>query len=464
MRPNIVLIVADDMGYGDLSSVNGGLSSTPALDQLQAEGIRLSQHYSASPVCAPARAALLTGRYPQRTGVIDTLEARGTDRLSLSEITIADELSRAGYRTGLVGKWHTGAIGAEYGPLARGFDEFIGFRGGWQDYWDWSLEYGSARRSSDGRYLTDVLTDEAIGFLRRNAADRTTPFFLHVAYNAPHYPFQAPSEIIARHRRPGRTEGVAIVYAMLEVMDAGIGRIRETLRDLGVDEQTLILFTSDNGPDLGGEGEGSTARFNAGLSGQKQYVDEGGIRVPLLASWPEGLPSDTTIDAVTHFTDWYPTLLDAAGIRPHEPGRLDGESILPVLRGESMSDRTRFWQWTRYAPTESSNAAVRQGPYKLVRPADPHRLAHDAEDEIIDIDIKAHPEKYPTPIDLPIPARPDPDSWIARLYDVESDPGEHEDLSSSLPELTHQLDSELSAWFASVESERKRINDESPVH
>lgn len=463
MRPNIVLIVVDDMGCGDLSRVNGRLNSTPALDQLATEGICIGNHYSASPVCAPARAALLTGRYPHRTGVIDTLEARGTDRLALGETTLADLLRASGYRTGLVGKWHTGALGEMYGPRARGFDEFIGFRGGWQDYWDWTVEDGTARRHADGRYLTDVFTEEAIGFLQRRARDPQTPFFLHLAYNAPHYPFQAPDAIVEKHRRDGRTEGVATIYAMIEIMDAGIARVRQSLRDLGLDENTLVVFTSDNGPDLGGIGEMSTARFNSGLAGQKQYVEEGGIRVPLLMSWPDGLPADLAISEITHFTDWLPTLLDITGASDPAPESRDGHSLLRALRGEQLDEEPHFWQWTRYEPLEGSNAAMRQGRYKLVRPAVPGTLEHDAEDERIDVDIKSHPEKYPAPIGRPIPHRVIPGSWVPRLYDIQADPGETTDLAAALPHITRRMDRELTEWFTCVESERKSIDDEASL-
>jgi hypothetical protein len=159
--PNIVLVLADDMGYGDFSCFNGGCSSTPVLDQLVAEGTTLTQHYSASPVCAPARASLLTGRYPHRTGAIDTLEGRGLDRLALDETTVADLLRRAGYVTGLIGKWHNGAFDDRFHPNRRGFDEFTGFRGGWSDYWSWRLDRNGHVTASDGRHLTDVLTTHA---------------------------------------------------------------------------------------------------------------------------------------------------------------------------------------------------------------------------------------------------------------------------------------------------------------
>jgi len=170
-KPNIIFILADDMGYEDFSYFNNGLSDTPVLDGLIKEGICLTQHYSGSPVCAPARASLLTGRYPHRTGAIDTLQVNGLDRLSLKEKTIADVLQSNGYFTGLVGKWHLGAIDPRYHPNRRGFDEFVGFRGGWQDYYKWHLWYNDKLVKSDGRYLTDVFTEEAINFIKRHKKD-----------------------------------------------------------------------------------------------------------------------------------------------------------------------------------------------------------------------------------------------------------------------------------------------------
>ena len=244
-RPNVVVVVADDLGYGDLGLFNGGRCNSPYLDALAVSGVCLTQHYSGSPVCAPARASLLTGRYPHRTGAIDTLQGRGLDRIALSETTLADLFRAAGYATGLVGKWHNGALDPRYHPNARGFDEFAGFSGGFSDYYDYSLDVNGTEVEGDGRYLTDVLTDHAVAFVRRHSR---SPFFLMVAYNAPHFPMQAPQELVDGYLARGETLGAALTYAMIEVMDAGVGRIDETLHELGLAENTLVLFTSDNGP------------------------------------------------------------------------------------------------------------------------------------------------------------------------------------------------------------------------
>ena len=225
-RPNVILIVADDMGYGDFGVFNDGPARTPHLDALVGEGVCLTQHYAGAPACSPSRAALLTGRYPHRTGALTPMEVRGMDRIALDEVTIGDAYKHAGYATGLIGKWHNGALDDRYHPNARGFDEFLGFRGGWMDYFDWWVERNGRRETADGRYLTDVFTDEAVDFITRHRQD---PFLLCMMYNAPHSPLQAPDETVQPYLDAGMSPGVAITYAMNEIMDRGVGRIAETL-------------------------------------------------------------------------------------------------------------------------------------------------------------------------------------------------------------------------------------------
>lgn len=453
---NFVFILADDMGYGDFARVNGGMSRTPSIDRLMGEGLSFTQQYSASPVCAPARAALLTGRYPQRTGVIDTLEARGTDRLALRESTIADELRTAGYTTGLVGKWHNGAIGAQFHPARRGFDEFCGFRGGWQDYWDWRIEIGGRTVQADGRYLTDVFGDEAISFVERH---RTEPFFLHLAFNAPHFPFQAPAEAVDSFRSAGVSTAVATIYAMIEAMDRNIGRVLDTLDRLGLAENTVVVFTSDNGPQMDGVGEASTHRFNAGLAGSKQHVYEGGIRLPLVFRWPGHVEAGGQTDAFVHSTDWAPTLLQIAGTRRRSRLPLDGRPITDVLDGGASDDGPRFWQWTRYRPLLASNAAIRDGDWKLVHPALGETLGLEPADQRADELIKRHPEEFPDAVDEPQPDY----SWLESpttplLFNLSRDPGETTNLADAEPQRVKVMEARLAAWFEEVETERKQIS------
>ncbi|NJN81190.1 MAG: sulfatase-like hydrolase/transferase [Caldilineaceae bacterium] len=334
-QPNVILILADDMGYGDFGVFNDGYVRTPNLDRLVDESVCLSQHYSASPVCSPARAGLLTGRYPHRTGALTPQEVLGLDRIALDEVTLGDAFQQGGYATGLIGKWHNGALDPRYHPNARGFEEFVGFRGGWADYYRWRLDVNHSTRSTDGRYLTDVLTDEAIDFVRRHQRE---PFMLCLMYNAPHSPLQAPDEAVQPYLDMGLRPGVAITYAMIEIMDAGIGRLLEALEQFGLDENTIVLFSSDNGPAFGARPDQAPAgmdrdltRFNCGFAGAKGSVYEGGIRVPMLVRWPAALAAGAKLDKLVHGADWFPTLTKMAGVKLPEGRALDGHDVFPLL-------------------------------------------------------------------------------------------------------------------------------------
>lgn len=459
-HPNVLFILADDMGYGDFGRFNGGLSQTPVLDALSREGMCLTQHYSASPVCNPARAALLTGRYPHRTGSIDTFDHLGSERMTVRERTVADVFRQAGYATGLVGKWHNGSIGAAYHPNARGFEEFVGFRGGWQYYTDSRLERnGTPFRLEPGRYLTDFLTDEAIGFVKRHGQK---PFFLHLAFNCPHFPIEAPDADVRPFAETGRfTPAVSTLYGMVRNMDRNIGRLLATLDTLGLRDNTIVCFTSDNGPDFGLDGAGSLQRFNCNFNGAKAFTYEGGIRLPMILRWPDGLPGQRTLDAMVHFTDWMPTLLAMARVPlPPDHLPLDGWNLLPVLRGEGGRVNTRrFWQWNRYHPYIGSNAAMRDGDWKLVQPRAPQTY-RDQIDGPLDRRHRSNPEEF-TDI-LPGPTRtemsygPPPP---AELYHLASDPCERHNLAGNEPVRLARMQADLAAWFEDVEADRLRSPD-----
>jgi arylsulfatase A len=450
-----VLILADDMGYGDFGCFNQDRSHTPALDQLVDEGVCLTQHYSASPVCAPARASLLTGRYPQRTGAVDTLEHRGLDRIALRERTLADVLGAAGYATGLVGKWHNGALDHHYHPARRGFDEFAGFSGGWSRYWDWQLDRNGSTSESDGRYLTDVLTEEAVAFIRRHRSD---PYFLFLAYSAPHYPFEAHDADVAPFRETGQfTNGVSTIYGMLRCMDRGIAAVLDE-----VDDDTLVLFSSDNGPQFSGEGDYDTTRFNCGYRGAKGSVYEGGVRLPMVVRWPNGLGAraGTTIDDLVHFTDWLPTLAAVAGGAVSSGEPVDGVNVLPLLQGvpAEVPDE-RFWQWNRYTPVADVNAAMRDGKWKLVRPAIPEAMQVSAADLMTDADLKFRPEAYTAIIEDPEPERDIGPLPPSQLFDIGADPAEANDLAADHPGRVSRMEDALARWFESVELDRCSITD-----
>lgn len=419
-RPNVILILADDLALGDLASLNHGRTRTPHLDHLMASGVWFDRATSASAVCAPARAALLTGRYPHRTGVVSLTMRTEPEltRLHRDETTLADLFAARGYRTGLVGKWHVG-LGDEWHPRRRGFAEVACFVGdeNIKSYDNFSLEIDGTLQRFEGRYLTDELSDRAIEFVRRH---RAAPFFLHLAHYAPHRPLGAPADLVKTYTDRGFPENTATVYAMVEILDRGIGALLATLDELRLRERTLVIFASDNGPDpLAGP------RFNHDRRGAKYDVFEGGIRVPLVFAWPGTLAPGRS-DFPAHFTDLLPTLADLCELgRPKLP--LDGVSFAAHLRGAPAPPAPlRFWQWNRAVPNYTHNLAVRDGDWKFVRP----------------------------PVTRNKPAG---DSTVApALYHLPSDPGEATDLAVRHPDRLARLQAAADAWSAAVETDRTR--------
>jgi arylsulfatase A-like enzyme len=458
-RPNVLFILVDDMGYGDFSAFNGGLSSTPTLDALMQEAVCLTQHYTGSPVCNPSRASLLTGRYSHRTGSLDTLEWWGLERLALRETTLADVFKAAGYATGLVGKWHLGAFDPRYHPNRRGFDEAVCFRGGMHDYYNWRLEFNETVRRADGRYLTDVWTDEAVKFIDRH---RSEPFFLHVTFNAPHTPLEAPLDEISPFTDKGQFNlGVSMIYAMIHRMDTGVAAILDALKRNGLAENTIVVFCSDNGPQFGGQGEHATTRFNCQYNGAKGTTYEGGIRVPAIIRWPAGgLSGGRQAPEMVHMTDWFPTLLAASGLEAPGHLKLDGVNVLPVLLGETGKVETRrFWQWNRYQPDITSNAAMRDGDWKLVRPAIGEAMAVP---DVYWLAVSMYgPEHFIRNgiFRPPYPPRKVSPPPPPELYNIAEDPLERKNLADQYPEQTRRMLRELETWFEDVEAERATITD-----
>lgn len=453
-KPNVVVIVADDLGYGDLGIYGNPHLKTPNLDYLADHGVRLSQHYSGSPLCAPARASLLTGCYNHRTGALSVESNRGLDRISLRHKTMADYFKRAGYKTGMVGKWHNGLHDVRYHPNQRGFDTFFGFLNGGMHYWNWVLERNGQTMRSDGRYVTDVFTDEAIAFVKQHQAE---PFFLYLAYNAPHNPLEAPDKVVAPYRNLYNA-GVATLYGMITQMDMGIGRVLETLDALGLGDDTLVLFTSDNGPWLGmdavaGE-QVSMARYNGPFRGMKQDVLEGGIRVPALLRWPNGLPQGLEVHEMVHFCDWLPTLLNACGMVVDDG---DGVDMLPVLRGElGHVPEQRYWQYNRYDPVPHCNGAMRDGPWKLYWPRIPEAMAKLAEDNL-PYQKNFEISHFLMDIENPVVERVISGDGEPELYHIENDPEEMYDLAQDEPNRVALMKQKYENWFASVDAERQTL-------
>lgn len=457
-KPNILFILADDLGWGDLRCYGNPAIDTPVLDSLAKEGARLTAHYSPSPLCSPARAGYLTGRFNHRTGAVDVPSNRGLDRLDLSEKTFGDYFRHAGYATALIGKWHNGLYCRDLLPHRRGFDLFYGFPNGGQDYWKWNLLRNDADAPHDGRYLTDVLNDEAIRFIREQKA---RPFALFLAHHAPHSPLQAPEPLVKKYRqRLGKdaSEAVALTYAMIEAMDSGLGRVFQTLKDEAQWEKTIIVFTSDNGPVLGRDPRhGSQRRFNGGFSGEKQDVLEGGVRVPGIVAWPGHIPGGQVIATPVHGCDWLPTLFTLTGAAaPPDAKPFDGLNIMPLLTGQppaELAGRTLLFQRNRYAPVSHCNAAVREGRWKLHWPGDEGSLRKDsARDNPSYVRGVTQPH-WEMPLDRQLDAPTTSTQPSPRLYDLDADPAEKHDLAAQHPEIVQSLTQKQDAWFAQMNRE-----------
>jgi arylsulfatase A-like enzyme len=361
-RPNVVVIVADDMGYGDIGAYGGRELSTPNLDALAAGSVRFTDAYVSGPYCSPTRAGLLTGRYPQRFGHefnIGSLAVHREVGLPVDQATLADRLKAAGYRTALIGKWHLGSA-QRFFPTRRGFDEFFGFLGGAHSYLAATPQvnpiFDGTERVPAIPYLTDALADRAVAFITRNASQ---PFFLYLAFNAVHVPMHATSGYLARF--PGIANETRRTYAaMLSAMDDAIGRTLAALRAASLEENTLIFFFSDNGGPMGDQSWNGSS--NTPLRGDKGDTWEGGIRVPFLMRWKGRLPEGKTESRPIIQLDVLPTALAAAGVPPAPEWKLDGVNLLPYLTGTASGQPHEALYWRTGAAM-----AVRMGDWKLVK-------------------------------------------------------------------------------------------------
>jgi arylsulfatase A-like enzyme len=363
-RPNIVVIVADDMGYADIGVHGSKDIPTPNIDALAAGGVRFTDGYVSGPYCSPTRAGLLTGKYPQRFGHefnIGMIDAHRDVGLPLEEKTVADRLKGAGYRTALIGKWHLGSA-SRFFPTRRGFDEFFGFLPGAHSYLapqtNLNPIYDGEERVPRIPYLTDTLAARAADFITRN---RAQPFFLYVAFSAVHTPLQATDRYLARF--PDIANQTRRTYAaMLSAMDDGIGRVIDALRAANLEDNTLIVFFNDNGGPLGERQVGWNGSSNAPLHGEKAQTWEGGIRVPFIMRWKGRLPGGKTYSEPVIQLDVFPTVLAAAGVTVQPEWKLDGVNLIPFLTGAASGSphETLFWRL-------GAVMAVRRGPWKLLK-------------------------------------------------------------------------------------------------
>lgn len=456
-KPNILFILADDLGYGDLQCYGNPYIDTPNLNQLAAGGVRLTDYYSPSPLCAPARAALLTGRYNHRTGAIDVSSNRGIDRIALSEKTFGDYFHGAGYRTGLIGKWHNGIYCDDYLPHRRGFDLFYGFPNGQHDYWNWYLQRNDSVEKFDGRYMTDVFNEEAIDFMRSSQAEQK-PFALWLSHHTPHSPLQAPANLIDKYkeRLDGRyDESVAIIYAMIEQMDIGLGHVFDTLKEMGEWENTLIVFTSDNGAWIGASPRGDSCyRYHAEFSGCKDTVYEQGIRVPAIFSWPGTIPGGKVESTPVHGCDWLPTLFSVTGGEAPEGAKpMDGLNLLPYFKEgnlHSLATRDLPFQKNRYTPVAHSDAALRNGRWKLFWPGIAETIGKDLGRDNPSVERGTVLPHWEMPLDPDLPDYSEVEEHAAQLFDLIRDPAEREDRADEEPDKLAAMRRRYDDWFASV--------------
>ncbi|MEI8206455.1 MAG: sulfatase-like hydrolase/transferase [Kiritimatiellales bacterium] len=463
-KPNVLFIVADDLGYGDLACYGNPYIDTPVIDRLAQNGIRFTACYSPSPLCAPARAGLLTGRYNHRTGAIDVSSNRGIDRMALSEKTFGDYFKSAGYATALIGKWHNGLYCNDYLPHKRGFDLFYGFANGEQDYWNWNLNRNDVIEKYDGRYMTDVFNQEAEAFIR-DCAQNKKPFALFLAHHVPHEPLQAPERLIEKYKQLGRgTDAVATIYAMIEQMDAGLGQVFQTLETCGITENTIIVFTSDNGAQL----DGRQQRYHAGFQGNKGNVLEQGIRVPGIVSWPGKIPAGKVVPDPVHGCDWLPTLFSLTGAPPPAGAKpFDGRNIMPLLQTGIFSeheDRPLCFQKNRYTPVAHSDASIRRGKWKLYWPGEKTTMEKDIGRDNPSFERGGVMLPWEMPIDPDLPDYSGVKMEATKLFDLEQDPGETTDCSAAHPEIVQDLARIYDAWFADVSKDWKNSSREIIAH
>jgi len=405
-KPNIILIMADDLGYGDIGCYGSRKIKTPNIDALAKSGMKFTDYHSNCPVCSPTRAALLPGRYQQRSGIEGVVYAKGPTRqtgLALEETTFAEVLKKRGYATALFGKWHLG-YNVEFNPARQGFDEFRGYVSGNVDFHshidgagfdDW---WKNLEKVPEEGYTTDLITKHGVDFIERH---RDESFCLYLPHEAPHSPYQGRNDPPVR--LPGGKKGKGLkgreitraYKEMVEVMDAGIGRIVETVKRLGLERKTFIFFCSDNGATKNGS--------NGVLAGYKGSLWEGGHRVPAVACWPGRIRPGTTTDQTTLGMDLYATMVSIAGAKLPAGLKLDGVDLIGMLtEHKELPQRTLFWRYRK-------ERAVRRGPWKL--------LVRDNK---------------------------------TMLFNLDDDLGEKNDLSAAQPRRLKKLEDELAVWDREV--------------
>uniref|UniRef100_UPI003216C238 arylsulfatase n=1 Tax=uncultured Draconibacterium sp. TaxID=1573823 RepID=UPI003216C238 len=440
-RPNVLLIITDDQGYGDLGCTGNPHVKTPVIDKFANENIRFNKFY-VSPVCAPTRSSLMTGRYSLRTGIRDTYNGGAT--MAANEVTIAEMLKQADYTSGIFGKWH---LGDNYPsrPNDQGFDESVihlsggmGQVGDFTTYFQYDKSYfdpvlwHNGKTQSYSGYCSDIFTEQAVQFIEKN---KENPFFCYLAYNAPHTPLQVPDKYYQIYKdidpaagfegddRPfvqmseKDKEDARKVYAMVTNIDDNIGKLLQKLEELDIAENTLVIFMTDNGP--------QQTRYVAGMRGRKGSVYRGGVRVPFFMRLPSLFKGEKQIETTAAHIDILPTISEICNVALPEDKKIDGKSLLPLIRNEKVdwADRSLFFYWTRRYPELYNNIALQKGKFKLVGHTNYNAQTKNFE-----------------------------------LFDIEKDPYEQNNIVETNSELATGLKTELDAYYKELISSDNLVN------
>ena len=438
-RPNIIIMMTDDQGYGDIGAHGNPYLKTPHIETIGEQGIEMT-HFFSYPNCSASRAALLTGRYPYRTGV--TAVTQVDHFMNNSEITIAEVLGDNGYKTGIFGKWHLGD-NTPMRPIDQGFQETLVHRGGGigqaagpkgNSYFNPVLEHNGNPKKYEG-YCDDIFTDATIDFISQNDEK---PFFAYLATNLPHFPLQVPDARAEPYRKMGLHEDNALTYGMIDNIDYNVGRVLDKLKTLGIEDNTIVIFLSDNGPrHRRTKNDSYPGRWVANLRGTKTSVYDAGIRVPFYVKWPAKIKAVTQTANMGAIIDLFPTLLDAANIDAPKDVHIDGESLLSLwTKNESDNLKERdFVVQMHYGPTpfKYMHFALRTPKFKLVSP---HNFPHGIVHQPTDFELKNVLENL-------------------ELYDVENDPSERINIAKNHPKIVDEMLSRYENWFDEVTEERE---------
>jgi arylsulfatase A len=430
---NFIFILIDDMGWRDVSYNGSEFFETPNIDKLAAQGMRFTNAYAACPVCSPTRASIMTGKYPARLGITNFLPGThhlphsrliaplSRQELPLEEVTIAEALKTAGYRSAAIGKWHLG--GPDFYPEKQGFDVNVAGTqaGSPKSYFFPQWTPNPPITADPGAYLPDRLTDSAIDFIKDN---RSKPFLVYLAHYSVHIPLEAKEEMIERYRKrikPGALQNNPIYAAMVASVDESVGRIVKALEDLKLDDRTALIFMSDNGGLASAEYKGQTPTSNKPLKAGKGFLYEGGIREPMIVKWPGVTKAGSQCDVPVISTDFYPTMVEMAGVR-NDPGNpADGVSIVPLLKQSGLPKRDAiFWHYPHYSNQGGRpGAAMRQGDFKII-------------------------EWY--------------EDGSVELYNLHDDIGETRNLAVQMPGRARDMKTRIDAWLKEMNPEMPKPN------